>query len=61
LTTTAVLAGVTETALAQMVTLEPFTCEPNLWFPTVPPEFLQAAKLGSGTNVRRLNISAKPR
>jgi hypothetical protein len=58
--TTADLAGVTATAEAQIVTLPPSTCEPNLLCPDEPPEFLQPAKLGAGATAKRLSMIAKP-
>ncbi|MEO0060770.1 MAG: hypothetical protein RL343_388 [Actinomycetota bacterium] len=58
--TTADLAGVTATAEAQIVTLPPFTWEPNLLDPNDPPEFLQPAKLGEGATANRLSMIAKP-
>jgi hypothetical protein len=58
--TTADLAGVTATAEAQIVTLPPFTWEPNLLDPNEPPEFLQPAKLGEGATANRLSMIAKP-
>ena len=58
--TTADLAGVTATADAQIVTLPPSTCDPNLLCPADPPEFLQPAKLGAGATAKRLSMIAKP-
>ncbi len=58
--TNADLAGVTATAEAQIVTLPPSTCEPNLLCPADPPEFLQPAKLGAGATAKRLSMIAKP-
>jgi hypothetical protein len=58
--TTADLAGITETAEAQIVTLPPLTCEPNLLDPDDPPEFLQLAKLGAGATANKLSMIAKP-
>jgi hypothetical protein len=55
------LAGVTETAEAQIVTLPPLTCEPNLFDPNEPPEFLQLARLGCGAKTNRLSITANPK
>jgi hypothetical protein len=55
------LAGVTETAEAQIVTLPPLTCEPNLFEPDEPPEFLQLARLGCGAKTNRQSITAKPK
>ncbi|MEY4494692.1 MAG: hypothetical protein RL570_807, partial [Actinomycetota bacterium] len=55
------LAGVTETAEAQIVTLPPLTCEPYLFDPDEPPEFLQLARLGCGAKTNRLSMTAKPR
>jgi hypothetical protein len=55
------LAGVTETAEAQIVTLPPLTCEPKLFDPDEPPEFLQLARLGCGAKTNRQSITAKPK
>ncbi len=58
--TTAALAGTTATADAQIITLEPFTCEPTELLPAEPPEFLQAASDGSGANAKREIIKLRP-
>jgi hypothetical protein len=59
--TVAFLAGVMATPEAQIVTLPPLTCEPTLLDPDDPPEFLQAAKTGSGAKLSKLNMTAKPK
>ncbi len=58
--TTETRAGFTATAEAQIVTLDPFTCEPTELLPLEPPEFLQAANEGSGAKTNSEIISPKP-
>jgi hypothetical protein len=60
LLTNEVRAGMTAIAEAQIVTLDPFTCDPTELLPLDPPEFLQAANDGSGANTKREIISPKP-